>query len=382
MDARIDSTDRVGSAVRYENPNGQGWFRKTIGKKIYIEPEALTYLNSLNGYDQDKVIKGVEELASIPHPSGGMVNTLRPNFFKAKTVHYFTMKYQVTAELVVVSSILLNRRMLEPIPGGKGERASLHNIRKVGKTRFSANSSLKDAKNLERSWSLGRPVIDVKTEHAAVNGMLNELEYATWLMGVHSEHAYPDDEINNFTLFHNPSDGPAPDFYESARDNLGLTTEVSRHLAAVLADVQRKGNVVKWVVHSQGGIIFKQAVKHHLRNYPGSSLDKNTVVFHAGGNNKKETNRILVSVGIKKAAPDKDNPFDLVPNLAGRNHMDRESIKRSVSFWSKVKGTSESNPAESPHTLPYISLEAYHRFLTLAGDDKSAEKVKKYMQAM
>ncbi|KEQ19361.1 type II toxin-antitoxin system RelE family toxin [Endozoicomonas numazuensis] len=380
---RIDSTDKIASAVRYENPKGRSWFRKAIGKKIYIEPEALTYLKSLNGYDQDKVIKGVEELASIPHPSGGMVNTLRPNFFKAKTVHYFTLKYQVTSELVVVSDIDLNASMLSEKPKGKGERGSLHRVQKVGNMQFTATSALSDSKALqEQTWSRRTATHDVQTEHAAVNGMLNELQKATWLMGVHAEHAYPEDKVSDYTLFHNPSEGGALDFYESARDNMGLTTEVSRHLAAVLADVQRKGKPVKWVVHSQGGIIFKQAVKLHLKNYPGSSLDKNTVVFHAGGNNKKEASRILTKAGIKRAAPDKDNPFDLVPNLAGRNHMDLASIKRSVSFWTKVKGTPDASPVESPHTLPFISLEAYHRFLTLAGDERSAAKVKKHMQTM
>lgn len=56
---------------------------------------------------------------------------------------------------------------------------------------------------------------------------------------------------------------------------------------------------------------------------------------------------------IMSSVRDRDNPFDLVPNLA-----------------------------ESPHTLPFLSLEAYHRFLTLAGDSKSAAKVKKHMSSM
>lgn len=109
---------------------------------------------------------------------------------------------------------------------------------------------------------------------------------------------------------------------------------------------------------------------------------KNSVVFHAGGNNKKEADKFLKQAGIDKAAPDNDNPFDMVPNLAGRNDMSLSGIKRSLQFAGKVMGSESSSPAESPHTLPFLSLEAYHGFLIMAKDYKSAEHVKKYMDEL
>lgn len=247
---------------------------------------------------------------------------------------------------------------------------------------FSKGISISDAEKLKEAWQMKRAVTDVKTKHAAVNGMLNDLNKAAWLMGVHADVAYKNDSFNDFTLFHNPSEGGMEDFYESAKDNLGITTENAKQLSAILRDVQMKSESVKWVVHSQGGIIFKQALKHHIKKHGGSSLDKNVVVFHSGGNNRKETEKLMQQVGIKKENVDRNNPFDLVPNLAGRNDLSKEGIKRSKQFWNKVKGADGDSIVESPHTLPFLSLEAYHHFLVLAGDQKHANLVSDYMQSL
>lgn len=198
-------------------------------------------------------------------------------------------------------------------------------------------------------------------------------------MGIHADVAFAKDEFNEFTLFHNPSQTAKLDFYESVRDNLGVTTENAKQLAAILRQVQQDGEPVKWVVHSQGGIIFKQAIAYHIKKFSGQSLSLNSVVFHAGGNNKRITDKLLKKVGITREAPDRDNPFDLVPNLAGFNHLNPAAICRSLRFSKKVAGDNTSI-AESPHTLPFLSLEAYHHFLSLAGDYKSAKHVDQYMK--
>lgn len=380
----IQPEDKLGSAVRYQNPKGKSWFRNSSGRKLYIEPQALDYIENLNGYDQAQVCRGIERLSAVPSPQHGMVQKIRPAHFKAVNAEAnffnYRINYYINSELVVIYEISLNDAILghQPIP--RNERACLYKVRRGGSTTLSASSSLADANKLDKNWATeaNLAVTDIKTTHAAVNGMLNHLQKAASLMGVHAEHAYPQDKFNEYTLFHNPHESFESDLFESVRDNLGLTTSNAKQLAAILADVQRKGKPVKWVVHSQGGIIFKQAIAHYLRDNPGQMLDKNTVVFHAGGNNKRVTSSLLSKVGIKKAAPDKDNPFDLVPNLAGGNDLSLSAMSRSLTFLKKIVSNT-SNPAESPHTLPFISLEAYHRFLTLAGDNRSAERVKKYM---
>jgi len=387
LNNRFRGQDKLGSAVRYENPMSSGWFNRYVGKKIYIEPQPLSYLQSLNGYDQHQICKGIEELASVSSPMDGFVNKQNPAFYKAKeatsTIFNFFIKYTMMSESIVVSSIALDSVALAGKPGGVGEQQSLHLIEKnKGGRAFSPISSLDDIDSLVTSWNRLGPVTKVKSKHAAVNGMLNDLEKATWLMGVHTEAAFSKEQVEKYTLFHNPTESPRSDFFESIKDNLGFTTPLAEHLAAILLDIQLTGEPVKWVVHSQGGIIFKQAVKHHLKQFPGQSLSKNSVVFHSGGHNKTETDKLLSQARVKKEAADKDNPFDLVPNLAGRNDLSAASIKRSVGFWNKVKGTNTSSPVESPHTLPFLSLEAYHGFLVMAGDNRSAEKVQKYMDKL
>ncbi len=381
----IQPEDKLGSAVRYKDPK-KPWYRNSSGRKLYIEQKAFDYLSNLNSYDQAQICRGIERLASIPSPQDGLVQEMRPAHFKAKfvtvTCFNYSIKYQLNSEVVIVQRIALNSIILGKKDNPKDERSCLYNVRQGEKGDFSESSSLSDIRNLHRNWTVSSrsAVTEVVTPHAAVNGMLNNLEKAAWLMGVHLQHAYRNDEFSEYSLFHNPSQSAKLDFFESARDNLGLTTENAKQLAAILADVQRKNRSVKWVVHSQGGIIFKQAVAYHIKNNPGQMLNKNTVVFHAGGNNKKTTDQLLAKVGIKKAAPDKDNPFDLVPNLAGGNDLSLAAFKRSLAFWAKVKGVGDPNPAESPHTLPYISLEAYHQFLVLAGDTRSAERVSEHME--
>ncbi|WP_075185331.1 hypothetical protein [Teredinibacter haidensis] len=290
----------------------------------------------------------------------------------------------MTSSVIIVSGIQLNRIILGPKDIAKNERSALYRIKKSGSGIFSSSSTLEQVDKLKDDWkvSAANAVTAVRTSHAAVNGMLNDLQKASWLMGVHASHAYADDNFGEYTLFHNPSESALPDFYECVSDNLGITTSNAKQLASILLDIQKKGQPVKWVVHSQGGIIFKQALSYHLKRFPGQPLNKNTVVFHSGGNNKKMTDRLLIKTGIQKASADNDNPFDLVPNIAGANHLGLSALKRSIQFSRKVAGKDVSNPTESPHTLPFMGLSSYHRFLTLAGDNKSAERVQKYMNKL
>ena len=381
----VKNEDKKGTAVRFAPKKFFSIIRRS-GRKIYIEPKALTYLERLNGYDQQQIFAGINELASMAHPLSGMQNTHRPMFFRAKKAPglagNFIIKYSINSDYTIVTAIILNGNLLGVKKNSADERASLYNVERINKINFDKGISESDVRKLTLAWKMKRPVTEVKTHHAAVNGMLNDLEKAAWLMGVHADVAYKKDSFNEFTLFHNPSEGGRADFYESVKDNLGFTTENAKHLSAVLRDVQLKKQPVKWVVHSQGGIIFKQAVKHHIKNHGGSSLNMNTVSFHAGGNNRKETDTLLSKVGIKKENNDRNNPFDLVPNLAGRNDLSLAAIKRSRQFWKKVKGEEGDSLVESPHTLPFLSLEAYHLFLIQAGNTRHASLVEKYMNSL
>lgn len=83
MNTNIVSHDTIGTAVRYKNPK-HGFFGNS-GRKVYLDPKPLAYLNDLIGYDQMQVAKEIEALASIPSPNDGWVQKFKPNFFKAKS---------------------------------------------------------------------------------------------------------------------------------------------------------------------------------------------------------------------------------------------------------------------------------------------------------
>jgi len=378
------NSDILGTAIRFNNPILNSKSNGKHGRTIYIEPAAQEFLLDLNGYDQVQVCKGIEALASTPSPQDGMASTLRPDFLKAKlanaSIFNYLIKYGISSSAISINSIKLNKDILGSQKDSSMERAALYEIERIGKTKFTSASTLSEIESLkDESWRAKGAVRKVVTRHAAVNGMLNDFRKAGWLMGVHADVAFNKDEFNSFTLFHNPSQTAKLDFYESVRDNLGATTENAKQLSAILRQVQQDGQPVKWIVHSQGGIIFKQAIAYHLKHYSGQSLNLNSVVFHSGGNNKRITNKLLDKVGIRREAPDRDNPFDMVPNLAGFNHLSPAAVCRSLRFSKKVAGENTSI-AESPHTLPFLSLEAYHHFLVLAGDFKSAKHVDRYMQ--
>lgn len=378
------NSDILGTAIRFNNPILNSKSKGKHGRTIYIEPAAQEFLLDLNGYDQMQVCKGIEALASTPSPQDGMASTLRPDFLKAKlanaSIFNYLIKYGISSSAIIIHSIKLNKDILGSQQDSSMERAALYEIERIGKTKFTSASTLSEIESLkDESWRAKGAVRKVVTRHAAVNGMLNDFRKAGWLMGVHADVAFNKDEFNSFTLFHNPSQTAKLDFYESVRDNLGATTENAKQLSAILRQVQQDGQPVKWIVHSQGGIIFKQAIAYHLKHYAGQSLNLNSVAFHSGGNNKKITNKLLDKVGIRREAPDRDNPFDMVPNLAGFNHLSPAAVCRSLRFSKKVAGENTSI-AESPHTLPFLSLEAYHHFLILAGDFNSAKHVDRYMQ--
>ena len=193
---------------------------------------------------------------------------------------------------------------------------------------------------------------DIKTASGAVNGQSNIRSIAVNLMLKHVKHAFGEN-LSEYTLFHNPSDGGIWDSYESSLDKRGYTTGVAKEFAKALQGVQNAGKPVNWVAHSQGGIIFTQAVKYHL-DQGGPSLDKNGVKFHASANNNKQSDTILGQAKIKIYGYN-NHPFDFVPKLGG-NDITTGKIIGSITHFPYVVRGSENR---SPHTLPYNGMENY-----------------------
>ncbi len=165
----------------------------------------------------------------------------------------------------------------------------------------------------------------------------------------HIQHAFKQDgQIKNFSLFHNPSQGGMDDTFESAIDRKGGPTKVAAHLSQILRNTHETGQEVKWVAHSQGGLIIKSAVEHHNQAY-GTPLDSQAIQFNGGANNIAQTEIIMQKAGIKVLGYN-NNPNDIVPMVIGRNTRNPVRIAACVVALPLVLwGPSHL----SPHTLPY-----------------------------
>jgi len=167
-------------------------------------------------------------------------------------------------------------------------------------------------------------------------------------MGNHITEMFKQDNVKEFTLFHNPSDGGFWDTYESSLDKKHQTTAVSKQFSSVLGNVQKNEKPVKWLAHSQGGLIFSEASRYYWENNH-SELTYNSVQFNAGANNEIETKHNLKNVNIKIIVFN-NHPFDPVPNIVGGNAKDWVSMLGSFVGFAFVF---TDNAERSPHTLPY-----------------------------
>lgn len=104
------------------------------------------------------------------------------------------------------------------------------------------------------------------------------------------------------------------------------------------------------MVHSQGAIIFCAALEHYRINY-GKPLTTQQVAVHGSGANIDRLKRIAHNIGVT-INNIRNNPFDLVPNVAGRNDLSSSSLVRSIKFMGLVFGK-KSDPGNSPPPYPF-----------------------------
>ena len=285
---------------------------------------------------------------------------------------------------ITVENVYFDKNRVGLVVGKAGlQRSLLYRVKSVRDIRYRDVKSSQDLKVLQTSWLIKGPTTQIQTRHAAVNGMQNDLQKAQWLMGTHLDVAYPEAEVQEYTLFHNPTDGIAlSDLAECIWDKVAplpfMASCQVRHLADLLWEQQMSRQQTDWVVHSQGAIIFKAAVRHHLTVRAGCKLDRHTVAFHAGGSVLVSTKPVLEKAGIKIGL-ERINPFDLVPNLAGHNDLSDSGLNRALRFLRNVFSDNGGNPSVSPHTLPYLGICTYYLQLKEAGSHREAGAVEEYM---
>ena len=181
-------------------------------------------------------------------------------------------------------------------------------------------------------------------------------------MGQHLNYQF--NGLQEYTLFHNPSDGGGRDTWESMRDKFGITTPVTKQFARILEDTHKRGNTTAWVAHSQGGVIFAEAVRYllnggsstalhklqlnGLRNAEkGNLLNTQSVAFHANANNNLRSSILFKRAGIT-VLPGQATDYDFVRNIIGFNTLNPRKIIGSIVYGNHVFNGSIQ---QSPHTL-------------------------------
>lgn len=285
----------------------------------------------------------LRQLRSSPRPDQGHVLRGSSDTRSIKN-KFYRVDYRVFSGQVLIFNI-------QPIPKIQRDRDAQEQI-----------ALYRVKKNSDGIWRVGNPVKSTSGTYAAVNGQSNNLVKATWLMGNHLEVAYGK-AVKEYTLLHNPSNGGPSDTWESMRDKLGFTTEVSKRLAQTLSHSQTSEHEVSWVAHSQGGIIFAEAVRYLLNGgssnafsglklnglrHPekGALLDKHSVTLHGSGNNSWRSQRLFDRAGIKVVAI-RAHDYDMVHQIAGMNTLNPRKLLGSAIYSNHV--FSGSVP-QSPHT--------------------------------
>ena len=305
----------------------------------------FVYERELLGEDSPDLEKLLNSLRSTPRPTKALALKESVDTYRFEN-NSFRADYRIFSGQVTVYNV-------QPVDKLQKQRDRLEQV-----------GAYKVAKNASGIWELTGKIEAATTKHAAVNGQSNNLTKATWLMGRHLEFAFGSD-LKEYTLFHNPSVGGLGDTWESIQDKFGFTTPVTKQFAKVLSGTQATGNETCWVAHSQGGLIFTEAVRfllngessyafhkfrlNGLRNpEKGALLNKQSVAFHGNANNNRRSKPLLKRAGIEVLNV-VHHDYDLVPNLIGLNTINPRKIIGSLVYSNHVMGGSVQ---QSPHTLP------------------------------
>ncbi|GLS25045.1 hypothetical protein [Marinibactrum halimedae] len=223
----------------------------------------------------------------------------------------------------------------------------------------------KDDKGL---WRIKHADVNkINTKYAAINGQSNDLEKATWLMGRYLEHHYGASEVREYTLFHNPSEGGGWDTWESNRDKIGglLSTPISRQFSGVLEANQHNDNAISWLAHSQGTIIFTQAVNLYNRgrsrsrivgainkirdvSYEGT-LNNHSAIFQGTAAHVATARQTLAKAGITLQL-DHSHRYDLVNQVIGLNFLTSGDAVGAIGSLVYSRHVFSGTVGQSPHT--------------------------------
>ena len=364
--------------------SGQDLKLQRLRQRVTFSDQAQAMLEVMNSFDIRKVLEEIIGLTYNPSPAGHKRHWRNAwlRFIKSRYPfpnYHYMIEYEVQSDgCIAVMEIFHDRDLYGSKELASEERNMLYNVKRGNGMRYDRPMEQSDIAQLRASWVIQKPVPNITTQYAAVNGMQNNLEKAGWLMGVHLDAAYEEANPKEYTLFHNPSEGKLVDFIECVWDKPVVNgSHNAQHLASILHQQQKSGKTTEWVVHSQGAIIFNTALVLHNRQF-GTPLNRHRVAVHGSGTYMKRLKANLQKAQMELVGV-RNNPFDLVPNLAGFNSLNRNGFYRALKFKGLVFGENGGNFAVSPHTLPYLGIETYQVQLVMSGHTKEAREVRRYI---
>ena len=338
----------------------------SFGYKIFLTGYADYVLKrEIKTYRSVMLRKLITQLQSIPRPIQNGFQLKNSVDTRKASIDAFSVWYKIISGQIVIFNIEVEDEAQKA--RDRLEKPGLYKIKKTS----------------EGNWVKEFSATKITTNHAAVNGMLNNLNKATWLMGAHLEFEFGKSNFNEFTLFHNPSESGVSDFWESARDKLGFTTEITRSFSKVLQKSQKEGNEVKWVAHSQGGAIFAEGVRYYLngnsswailggfngvfKDKEDISLNKHKVAFHGNANNNFRSKFLFDRAGIEVIAT-RANDYDAVNAFAGFNTLNPMNMIGSIIYAPHLMGSVQ----QSPHTLAQTQEQWEKNMNSKAGSGRNS----------
>jgi hypothetical protein len=352
--------------------------------RVCFSDQALAMLGSLNDHDRVKVLQEIIGISRHPNPKDAKSHWRNPfvRFIKSRYPfpHYhFFINYSAEPDGTIwVMEIFFDEILTGSQKSKSNERPMLYEVSRIKEFRYEKPITRDESRTLNATWQIENPVSQISTDYAAVNGMLNEIGKAAWLMGIHIDNAYRNANPNSYTLYHNPTQGGFEDIIECIWDKSPSATNNASHLGAILRQTQKQNRKTKWLVHSQGALIFNSAVALHNMHF-GTPLSCHSVAIHAPGANIEMMRKNLIKANIEISRI-RQNPFDLVPNIAGTNNLEKSSLLRCLQFSGLIVRKNGGHLGVSPHTLPYLGIKTYQKQLELAGFTRKAREVKRYIE--
>lgn len=240
-------------------------------REVKITRQAILVIKAMTDFDRKNVIGDIYKIIDSPRKASLTSHRRNPFWRVARNVnpfrnYHFLILYRISDKGdVVIEEIMIDSKLHGSKLAPKQQRTLLYNVKKNTIARYDKEKSTEDdIESALQSWNskTAEIIYKVDCEHVTINGMNNDYDTASKLMGVHTDVAYRKDNIVRYNLFHNPTYGGLFDLAECIFDQTRIfKSRNAQQLASLIIKAQSERRHVKWTVHSQGAIIFRSALE-------------------------------------------------------------------------------------------------------------------------